>query len=366
MYPRDGTPDKTPTFSEHLDIQRSSRFGLHLNLNSPVRWGSISLTPNQLSDTVETETTATGTGSGVSSNFVTPLLNEYGTNPTMYVAGVGLPREFRARPQSSSTKSTEEQNARDNNGFLPMYQNPLWHNMNNRLPRSWARQLEITGISANYCGNIYLESNQSAPIPESLSTSLWLTNLPPDCTHQKLLGAIRGCGKIFATVINPPVFNSSRYSNAAPHTTSASKLVFFEREGLDRLVTKAQAGKFYVGGYVPRVRMNRIKSAPRDPGPNCRVLHISGPSRIVNERFLNQFFSTKFTYELEAVLTLQSLPGWTRQEWRFGSYRCQAESARQSLTKEKRRTNLTEAERALWERVTVDFGVDPCALRSSD
>ncbi|OTA55096.1 hypothetical protein K449DRAFT_453149 [Hypoxylon sp. EC38] len=251
--------------------------------------------------------------------------------------------------------------APNDGGYIPMGRWPTWYARNALPPTLWRRQLEITGISQNYGGNIFLPANQSANIPEELSTSLWLTNLPPDCTHQLLLGSIRGCGKIYAAVINPPVYNRNDFARGAPHITSASKLVFFDRSGLERLLAKSQAGEFSVGGYIPRVRMNRIKSAPREPGAQSRVLHIEGPTSIVNETFLNTFFQSKFTYELDLIKTVATHGNWTRQEWRFGSYRCQAESARQSIAREKTRLNMSEVERHRWSEVKVHFGVDPCA-----
>ncbi|KAI1654352.1 hypothetical protein F4813DRAFT_371491 [Daldinia decipiens] len=248
-----------------------------------------------------------------------------------------------------------------NGGYTPMGQGTTWRTRHLLPPGVWDRQLAATGISENYGGNIFLPSNQSANVPEHESTSLWLTNLPPRCTHQMLLGAIRNCGKIYAAVINPPSESTGRFRQRAPHTTSASKLVFFDRSGVDNLLAKSEAGEFSVEGYVPKLKMNRIRSAPRDPSPHCRVLHIEGPNCIVNEPFLHAFFRSKFNYELEAVLTLSINSLYTRQEWRFGSFRCQAESARQSIGREKMRTDLSELETRNWREVQVYFGVDPCA-----
>ncbi|KAI1087063.1 hypothetical protein F5B19DRAFT_487009 [Rostrohypoxylon terebratum] len=262
---------------------------------------------------------------------------------------------------SPSQQQQQQQPHLSDGGYIPMGRWSTWYTQHMLPPAVWRHQLQITGISANYGGNIFLPSNQSANIPEELSTSLWLTNLPPNCTHQLLLGTIRGCGKIYAAVINPPVISNNRSYNGAQHSTAASKLVFFDRAGLDRLMAKSQAGEFTVGGYVPRLRMNRIRSAARPAGPQCRVLHIEGPSCIVNEEYLNQFFQSKFKYELEMVLTLAEHGTHARQEWRFGSYRCQAESARQAINREKLRYTMTDAESRLWSMVQVHFGVDPCA-----
>ncbi|KAI0009627.1 hypothetical protein F4779DRAFT_640347 [Xylariaceae sp. FL0662B] len=273
-----------------------------------------------------------------------PNTNEHNANP-----GIG---------NNFNTQNTEQ-----THGFVPMtsVQNtPDNHNFPNR----WS-QMRPTGASPNYRGNPWIEANQSADIPEELNTALWIMNLPPTCTYQQLLGAIRGCGKVYATVINPPQEadsnNNNNLNRSTGHMTSAAKLVFFDRLGAERLFAQSQSGHFIVGGYLPVVRPNRIKSKAREAGPQCRVLHIEGPSALVNEHFLVAFFQTKFTFQLETILTLATHGAVTRQEWRFGSFRCQAESARQAITREKERATLTEREQQAWGQVNVYFGVDPCA-----
>ncbi|KAI8956515.1 hypothetical protein F5Y11DRAFT_342796 [Daldinia sp. FL1419] len=261
---------------------------------------------------------------------------------------------------SSASRSASSISTEYDGGYVPMGQ-PSWCARDRMPARLWETQLAATGISQNYGGNIFLPSNQSADVPEHESTSLWLTNLPPNCDHRMLLGSIRNCGKVYATVINPPDSTSGHGGQHLPHTTSASKLVFFDRAGVNNLLAKSQAGEFSVGGYVPKLRMNRIRSAPRDAGPHCRVLHIEGPNLIVNEDFLHAFFTSKFSYEIEDIFTLANNGHSTRQEWRFGSYRCQAESARQSISREKTRSGLTPFFAQCWKDVHVYFGVDPCA-----
>ena len=198
-------------------------------------------------------------------------------------------------------------------------------------------------------------------MPESESTALWITNLPPDCDHRALLTAVRRCGKIFACVVNPPTAGAG---GAQQHMTAAAKLVFFDRPGADSLLLQSHRGEFKVGGFVPRVRLNRIRSAAREPGPHSRVLHIEGPVAVVNIANLLRFFSDRFSFEIEDIVTLNvadASPPRVRQEWRFGSFRCQAEAARQSIHREKERIDLPEHEKALWDQVNVHFGVDPCA-----
>lgn len=217
-------------------------------------------------------------------------------------------------------------------------------------------QKEMKGISKGYGGDPFNPANQSANINDEENTALWMTNLPPDCNHQMLLSTIRDCGKVHACVVNEP-----DDATGGAHMTAAAKVVFFDQKGAQRLLRQAHQGLFKVGGFVPRVRHNRIKSAARTMGPQCRVLHIEGPPAIVNVEFLWEFFSGKFKFQVEEVLLLNESPQRVRQEWRFGSYRCQAEAARQSIHREKERFDLPADEKALWDQVNVHFGVDPCA-----
>ncbi|KAI1421781.1 hypothetical protein F5Y12DRAFT_668426 [Xylaria sp. FL1777] len=211
----------------------------------------------------------------------------------------------------------------------------------------------LTGVSHNYQGDPYLRANQSANIPDELNTSVWITNLPPNLNHKMLLDNVRNCGKIYAAVVNAP---------GNGHITAASKIVFFDVAGVQNLLRQFNAGDFRVEGYMPRVGYNRIKTEARLLGAASRVLNIEGPSCIVNQRFLAYLFQTYgIKWQDEVVIVLSNRDGITRLEWRFGSYRCQAESARHLIDRVKRlQPPIPE-----WQSVAVNFGVDPCAPRSS-
>ncbi|KAI0162311.1 hypothetical protein GGR57DRAFT_517648 [Xylariaceae sp. FL1272] len=211
-------------------------------------------------------------------------------------------------------------------------------------------------VSPNYQGDPYLKANQSANIPDHLNTAVWITNLPPHLDHKMLLDNIRNCGKIWAAVVNEP---------EAGHITSAAKVVFWDVTGAEHLLRQSVEGKFIVGDYIPRVRRNRIKSEAKPSGVHSRVLHIEGPSYVVNEPYLAAFFRhNDIKWQDEAVLTLMSNGNRTRLEWRFGSYRCQAESARHAIDRVKRPFNpVDQFSFQLWQDVSVYFGVDPCAPR---
>lgn len=181
-----------------------------------------------------------------------------------------------------------------------------------------------------------------------------------------LLGAIRGCGKVHETVINPPMPERGL-------TTAACKLVFFERHGVDNLLAQSIGGAFRIMGYTPHVAMNRIlKKPPISSGDESRVLRISGPSFLVNTTFLTAFLQTHFDFNLEEVVTLLSsddpLYGQnhiTHQEWRFGSYRNQAKVAYkriESTQAEKRAEAASSMASWMWSMVKVEYGPDPCGV----
>ncbi|KAI0521066.1 hypothetical protein F5B22DRAFT_644309 [Xylaria bambusicola] len=208
-------------------------------------------------------------------------------------------------------------------------------------------------VSPNYQGDPTLSANQPANIPDDLNTSVWITNLPPNLDHRMLLGSVRNCGKVYAAVVNPP---------EQGHMTSASKIVFFDVAGAQSLLRQYHDGTFVVNGYMPRVVHNRIRTRARPPSPVSRVLHIEGPSSIVNREYLAMLFrSDDIIWQDEVVVQLAGSTDFTRLEWRFGSYRCQAESARHLIDRVKRVQEEGTWEHFLWQCVTVNFGVDPCA-----
>ncbi|KAI0394492.1 hypothetical protein F5Y17DRAFT_427568 [Xylariaceae sp. FL0594] len=264
-----------------------------------------------------------------------------------------LPAQHPIPPPHKSARAVDKATTETGDGYDKRLVHPMvshYDLINNPTRRT-------TTVSANYQGNPYSLRNQSADIPDILNTSLWITNLPPRITHATLLKSIRNCGKVYATVINPP---------GNTHLTSASKIVFFDAEGARNLMRQAYEGTFVVEGYLPRVRHNRIKSEPKPPNPFSRVLHIEGPSVIVNQPCLEALFRGRdIMWQDEEVVVLFANKYLTRIEWRFGSYRCQAEFARDAIEVAKKSWDLKREDEVLqaelWRNVTVHFGIDPCA-----
>ncbi|KAL1896971.1 hypothetical protein Cpir12675_002551 [Ceratocystis pirilliformis] len=193
-------------------------------------------------------------------------------------------------------------------------------------------------FSDNYRGERTLR-NCSAVIDDSVNCSLWITNLPPAVSHNELLSEIRGIGRVYATVINPPNASSG-------HSTSAAKIVFFERNAAHAFFVKANHAGFVLRGFQARVSWNRIKSSEQaNSRSKSRVLVLTGFSEVVNEEFLMQWFSQRFKFEVDKVVPIIDTGVWAKLEFRFGSYRCQAEAAKMAIAREFKASGVMTAPR---------------------
>lgn len=132
----------------------------------------------------------------------------------------------------------------------------------------------------------------------------------------------------------------------------ARRLRTFSKE---RFYALAQREGFSVPAspnFRARVTWNRIRSVEVDPaGVKSRVLLISGPPEVVNEDYLRAYFGQKLIYQVDEILSHGTSEDSARAlvEFRFGSYRCQAEAARMALVREFREYG-----------VICEFGRDPC------
>ncbi|PSR82530.1 hypothetical protein BD289DRAFT_411758 [Coniella lustricola] len=192
------------------------------------------------------------------------------------------------------------------------------------------------GYSPTYAGNPWLAANQSADIPHALNCSIFIVNLPPALTVHGLIRALHTMGplgRIFAIHINSPELTRG-------HQGCAAKVVFFKREVAHAFMTACEdRGGFYVESQKARVMWNRIKSAENAllaDSDASRVLLIGGPGHIVNAAFLTEFFRSKLDFQLDEVLTKIDDPvrGTRVLEYRFGSFRCQAQAAKMALARE--------------------------------
>ncbi len=247
-----------------------------------------------------------------------------------------------------------QQPARAPNGFQPMhavltannpnaFKPPVGPNYYHQHSQPMHPQL-ASRFSSRYHG-MHTESNASADhLQPDENAGLWLTNLPPDVTHNELLSSIRNIGRIWCSYINQPDFQQ--------HVTAAAKVVFFQPRAAMRLLHFAAAQGLNIRGFRVKVTQNRIKT-PAQPllGSMSRVLIITGKSTFVNPETLVDYFTERFVFQLDQARELLSWRGRTVVEFRFGSFRCQSQMGKMSLEKDRPEG---------FEK--VEFGEDPCEL----
>jgi hypothetical protein len=199
------------------------------------------------------------------------------------------------------------------------------------------------GCSPNYRGDHTRASNRPANIPERENCSVFITGLPPQVTYHELLGAIRNTGRVRASVINLPT---------ATHQTAAAKVVFFTAAAARLFLARSNVQGFTVGGYRTLVRPDRNRFAEsNDPVHHTRCITVTGPREIVNEENLKNYFRAHFVYQIDEVTPVVLGEVINMIEFRFGSYRCQAQWAWR---------NLREDPYFQRHGVHVGFNRDPC------
>ncbi|KAF3767147.1 hypothetical protein M406DRAFT_328246 [Cryphonectria parasitica EP155] len=191
------------------------------------------------------------------------------------------------------------------------------------------------GHSPSYRGDPFLVANRSANIPHALNCSVFIVNLPATLTVHRLIIALHGMGplgRVFAIHINAP-------EHARGHHGCAAKVVFFERDAAHHFMLLCRQRGFFVDGQQAHVMWNRVKTAENPTlvhSDASRVLLIGGPPAFVNPRTLTEFFKTKLDFQVDEIITriYGGASGTSVLEYRFGSYRCQAQAAKMALDRE--------------------------------
>ncbi|KAH9990386.1 hypothetical protein F4779DRAFT_637931 [Xylariaceae sp. FL0662B] len=221
--------------------------------------------------------------------------------------------------------------------------------MDNRRGFEPSRQLRDAstgnqGQASGYRGDRNVPSNRSENVPSERNTNLWLTGLPEDTTVTDLLGSIRGVGRVRATVIHPA---------ESGHAQAAASISFFEREDAEKFYHLCKQKIIKVRGDAVNVDWNRNRIDQVENNRASRVLLIAGDEDFVNKESLDNFFKERFVYDIDkvvdhGVVTPPDGGRIGRLEYRFGSWRSQAQSAEMALTFEQ------------VGKVLVEFGEDPC------
>lgn len=216
---------------------------------------------------------------------------------------------------------------------------------------------DMKGISHRYQGDSNNPANESADIPERENCSVWITNLPPDCTYRDLLTAIavHHPGKVFASFISPPSAQGPSHLPSRGH--AAAKVVFYYAYSAQHLLRVANSNRLWVRYYLARAVPNRIRAAPQSyENRTTRCLEIEGPSDVVNETSLRQLWRGFFDWHDDEVLFIGDRADWrtgvTRRRivWRFGSHRAQAVAAMNYM-------------RSYYSDVWVSYAADPCDIQ---
>ncbi|RFU74052.1 hypothetical protein TARUN_8201 [Trichoderma arundinaceum] len=199
-------------------------------------------------------------------------------------------------------------------------------------------------FSTRYHG-MHSETNASAEhlAPEQ-NCALWLTNLPPGVSTHELLTAIRNVGRVWCSYVN--------YPDYVTHQTAAAKVVFFTPEAAQQLLSVSWTRGLFIQGYRVKVSHNRIKYGSHAiTGKMSRILIITGHVDFVNDVSLTKFFKDRFIFQVDEVVELIRAGGRAVVEFKFGSYRCQAQMGKMSLEKDRP---------VGFEK--VEFGDDPCEV----
>ncbi|KAI7775124.1 hypothetical protein LA080_007357 [Diaporthe eres] len=216
---------------------------------------------------------------------------------------------------------------------------------------------DIKGISHRYQGDSNNPANESADIPEHENCSVWITNLPPDCTYRDLLAAIavHHPGKVFATFISPPSAQGPNHLPSRGH--SAAKVVFYYPWSAQHLLRVASSNRLWVRYYLARAVPNRIRAAPQAyENHTTRCLEIEGPADVVNEPNLRQMWEGFFDWHDDEVRFIGDRVDWRsgatvrRIVWRFGSHRAQAVAAMHYM-------------RSYFPDIWVFYATDPCDVQ---
>lgn len=254
-----------------------------------------------------------------------------------------LPQHARAARPLSATAAEKTQQSQTT-GFQPMMAVAEPEKRRNSLAAMQLHNQDSNKFSSRYHG-MHTESNASADyLAPTQNCALWLTNLPADVEYSELLGAISHVGRIWCTYINLP--------DNIKHHTAAAKVVFFTPEAAQTLLTDSWIKAIVIRGHRIRASHNRIKYGRNAiTGKMSRVLIITGKQEFVNPENLRNWFKERFVFQEDVAIELIKAAGRAVCEFRFGSYRCQAQMGKMALEKDRPEG---------FEK--VEFADDPCEV----
>lgn len=189
---------------------------------------------------------------------------------------------------------------------------------------AWDRDLR--GFSPNYRGNINNPRNRSDPWNRDINCSVFITNLPLGVTVKGLLDAlveIGPFGKVYQTHIMEP---------SGIHELPGARLTMWDRPSAESVYAAIDSGRLVIGGLTAQVVWDQILRVPHLGRTYLsRVLHIRGPSHIVDVESIYDILNELIVYQTQRVSVLWESEDEREIRWIFGSFYAQAEPARMAL-----------------------------------
>ncbi|KAI1869497.1 hypothetical protein JX265_006587 [Neoarthrinium moseri] len=208
----------------------------------------------------------------------------------------------------------------------------------------------ITRNSRAYHGNLYLERNRDADIPDEENCRLWLTGIPPE-THYGGLLSFRNAGPIYASHLTEPQLYT-RWSDGKEVYSRAASITFFRAEDANRFLLAHQDNNLRINGWMIDMRRHRIRTRSMHPCGRSRVLLIKGDPAVVHPRALDLIIRNvwRIYYDVD-FLHYEEWNGCGKLVIAFGSFRAQAQQVAFHL------------QTAYAQQVVIEYLDDPCASK---
>lgn len=203
-------------------------------------------------------------------------------------------------------------------------------------------------INPNYKGEITKFNLRNAMCLNDENSSVRIHNIHPEASHAEIFAVITH-GKVFSFNYIPPT--------RGLHTHAAADLAFVSREAAEYFLRDSKIG---IGLQIRSQRIvvlwNRVKVMPANSRyeKKSRVIKIKGPADDFSVKILEDFFRSKFEFNLITGKEWIQWDGSKIVELAFASIRSQSESAMKSF-KLYVDQNMPNAGYQIW------YAQDPCA-----
>ncbi|GAW14512.1 hypothetical protein ANO14919_039150 [Xylariales sp. No.14919] len=184
---------------------------------------------------------------------------------------------------------------------------------------------------------------------DSTNASVWITELPTDCTLKDLFSSLVGCGKIFSASI---------LATDRDDEPLAANVRFWNADGPKRLMEKAKAGLFIVKEEKPTIEMDRVSKESLMDCNDSRVINVRGRNTIANRVYMETRVP-ELCREVEDVIIWDVSGGWQSLQYRFASVE-QGIKAKMALKRFKYAACPSHRERVGRTWLKIRYGRDPC------